>query len=214
MNNAKHKSPPVHHGRREAKFARVTRWGRLPQVLRGIDAARAAGLPVKINAVVIRGHNDTEVLPLAEWAFAEGLPLRFIEFMPLDGRGIWSQERVVPEAEIIGALSSQHSVEPLPRSDDPATYYRIDGRHRLGVISTVSRPFCSSCNRLRLSSTGELFSCLFSGSGADLKTPLRDGADDAALLARIRRHVWHKEAGYALSPGYVERPITMHHLGG
>lgn len=194
-------------------FARLT-GGELAPVLRGIDAARAAGLPVKINSVILRGHNEDEVLPLVRWALAEHLPLRFIEFMPLDGRGYWNAERVVREDEILAQLAPHYTIEAEAPSDDPAHYFRIDGRYALGMISTVSKPFCRRCDRVRVSATGRLYSCLFSADGPDLRTMLREGADDDAIEARMRTHVWHKEAGYAERPGYVERPITMHVMGG
>jgi cyclic pyranopterin phosphate synthase len=188
--------------------------GDVEPVLRGIDAAREAGLPVKINAVIIRDYNEHEILPLARWAAAEQLPMRFIEFMPLDGRGFWNEQRVIGEREMLDALATEFSVDALPVTDEPARYYLLDGRHRLGIISTVTRPFCRRCDRLRLSATGTLYSCLFSATGAELRDLLRASPDSAALVERIRGHVWHKEAGYAERPGYVERPITMHHLGG
>jgi cyclic pyranopterin phosphate synthase len=187
--------------------------GTVEDVVEGIGTAQAAGLPVKINTVVVRGYNEDQILPLVNWAALRNIPLRFIEFMPLDGRSHWSQERVVPEAEILACLQPHFHVESLSRGSDPATYYLLDGRYRLGVISTITNPFCASCDRLRLTATGELYGCLFSSRGRDLRGPLRDGADDAALEAIIRGHVWNKEPGYAAN-GYVERPITMHALGG
>jgi cyclic pyranopterin phosphate synthase len=196
-----------------AGFNRLT-GGELAPVLRGIDAARAAGLPVKINSVILRGHNEDEVLPLVRWAIAERLPLRFIEFMPLDGRGYWNAERVVREDEILARLAPHYRIESCPPTDAPAHEYRLDGEHLLGMISTVSKPFCRRCDRVRVSATGQLFSCLFSADGPDLRALLRGGADDDAIEARVRGHVWHKEAGYAERPGYVERPITMHVMGG
>jgi cyclic pyranopterin phosphate synthase len=183
-------------------------------VLEGIRAARDAGFPVKLNAVVIRGYNDDEVLPLVRWAKSEDLSLRFIEFMPLDGLGLWTREKVVSEAEILEAVGGEFKVERLPRTDEPAEYFLLDSTFRLGIIPTISNPFCSRCDRVRLSATGELYSCLFSEKGRDLKTPLRTGATDAELAGLVQGHVWHKEAGYAVRPGYVERPVTMHHLGG
>ncbi len=197
-------------------FRRLT-GGEVAPVLAGIDAARAAGLPVKINSVVIRDHNETEVLPLVRWAVAEKLTLRFIEFMPLDGRGYWNDARVVRADEILAHLHPYYALYGEPETDDPARYYRLGsaaGGYRLGMISTISKPFCKRCDRVRLSATGSLYACLFSPTGADLKTPLRDGADDASLVQRIRQHIWHKEAGYAERPGYVERPVTMHVMGG
>ncbi len=201
------------------RFHAMTR-GQVAPVLRGISAAREAGIQVKLNSVVIRGYNEDEVLPLVRWAYAEKLSLRFIEFMPLDGRGFWTQEKVIRQDEILGQVAGEFSVRALPRTAEPAEYFVLvprdgEGEFRLGVIPTISRPFCSTCDRVRLSAIGELYSCLFSEKGRDLKTPLRAGEDDAVLTQAIRDHVWHKEAGYAARPqGYVERAVTMHRLGG
>lgn len=197
--------------------------GPIEPVLEGIEAARAAGIPVKLNAVVIRDYNEPEILPVLEWARSRRIPLRFIEFMPLDGRGAWSAQRVMPETEILARLADHYSIRELPRTPDPATLYRLRPRdardatvqdYELGIISTISRPFCASCDRVRLSPLGELYACLFSASGRDLRGPLRAGASDAELASLIRGHIWHKEAGYVAQAGYVERPISMHHLGG
>ena len=197
----------------EERFAALTK-GSLPEVLRGIRAARDAGLPIKLNAVIIRGQNEQDVLPLAEWAYEEQLPLRYIEFMPLDGKGGWTPEKVVPEAEIIQALQSRFRVDALPRTREPATYYRLDDDYRIGVISTVSNPFCSTCDRVRITATGEIFPCLFSPLGIDLKSTLRGGATDEELRDAIRQAVWRKGKGFAESAGYVQRAVGMHALGG
>ncbi|TXH04206.1 MAG: GTP 3',8-cyclase MoaA [Nevskiaceae bacterium] len=198
----------------ESIFARMSGGrGSAAAVTRGIVAARDAGLPVKINTVVMRGHNEGEIPALVRWARQQRIPLRLIEFMPLDGGGAWSAERVVPEAEMLAPLRAAFSLEAMPATDEPARYYRVDGDYELGVISTISKPFCQRCDRLRLTATGELYACLFSAKGRDLRALLRDGADDAQLLAAVRDHVWHKERGYAAT-GYVERPISMHALGG
>jgi len=178
-------------------------------VLRGIEAAR--GLPLKINTVLIRGYNDHEILPLARWAHEAGLELRFIEFMPLDGRGFWSRDKVVTGREVLDALAPHFPIEALARDASPATRYRL-GAGALGIISTISDPFCASCDRVRITADGKLYACLFSARGTDLRDPLRAGAGDIA--GRIRAAVWHKEAGYVAQPGYVQRPVTMHHLGG
>ncbi|UPG89082.1 GTP 3',8-cyclase MoaA [Luteibacter aegosomaticola] len=183
-------------------------------VLDGIRALADAGASVKLNAVVVRGDNDGEIVPLLEWAMAQGLPLRFIEYMPLDAPGHWRRDAVMSEAEMLAAIGVHHRVETLARSSDPASPYQVDGRYPLGIISTVSHPFCASCDRLRLTATGELFTCLFSPVGTPLGTRLREGADDATLEAIVRRAVWLKDAGYASRPGPVERPITMHAMGG
>jgi cyclic pyranopterin phosphate synthase len=183
-------------------------------VLDGIDALVAAGANVKLNAVVIRGDNEADVVPLLEWAMARSLPLRFIEYMPLDAPGHWKRDAVVSEAEMLAAIGERHGVEARPRSHDPATPYLIDGHYPLGIISTVSNPFCSTCDRLRLTATGELFTCLFSPVGTPLGTMMRNGTDDEALTAQVRRAVWLKDAGYASRPGPVDRSLTMHAMGG
>jgi cyclic pyranopterin phosphate synthase len=198
-------------------FARLSGNREVQPVLDGIAAARAAGLPLKLNAVVVRGVNDDEILPLTRWAMAQALPLRFIEFMPLDGRHEWSKQRVVTEAEILERLRGEFGVEALPRGSDPAAYFELrggDDQVKIGVIATVSNPFCASCDRLRLTADGKLYPCLFSPKGVSLREPLRDGADDAGLRALIRDTVWHKDAGYIAHPGYAERRIAMNSLGG
>lgn len=196
------------------RFEQLTR-GPLQPVLDGIAAARHAGLPFKLNAVVIRDYNDGEIESLADWAFAQALELRFIEFMPLDNARQWSRERVVTEAEILARIERRFGrIERRPRDSSPATEYLVGGQHRLGIITTMSDPFCGSCDRVRLTSTGELFPCLFSDHGIGLRDRLRAGAGEAELLDRIRGTVWTKESGFAAPRGYVERPITMHRLGG
>lgn len=194
-------------------FRRLTRREIAP-VLDGIDALADAGARVKLNAVVIRGDNEQDIVPLLEWAMARGLPLRYIEYMPLDAPGHWKRDAVVSEAEILAAIGRSHRVEAQPRGNDPATPYLVDGHYSLGVISTVSNPFCSTCDRLRLTATGELFTCLFSPVGMPLGARLREGADDAALAAQVAKAVWLKDAGYASRPGPVDRPLTMHAMGG
>lgn len=187
--------------------------GSVADVLDGIERAMAVGLPTKINTVVLRDHNDDQILPLVRWAQAKGIALRFIEFMPLDNHGTWSSHRVVSEIEILDLLRQHYPVEALPRGNEPATYYRVGNGFEIGMISTISNPFCATCDRLRLTATGQLYACLFSSHDRDLRTPLRQGINDDGLEAIIRGHVWQKEAGYA-STGYVERPISMHALGG
>ncbi|NID16941.1 GTP 3',8-cyclase MoaA [Luteibacter yeojuensis] len=194
-------------------FRRLTRREIAP-VLDGIDALADAGAKVKLNAVVIREDNEKDIVPLLEWAMARGLPLRYIEYMPLDAPGRWKRDAVLSEAEILAAIGASHRVEALPRGHDPATPYVVDGHYPLGIISTVSNPFCSTCDRLRITATGELFTCLFSPVGVPLGARLRDGADDEALGAQIARAVWLKDAGYASRPGPVDRPLTMHAMGG
>ena len=199
-------------------FAKLSGGRSIKPVLAGIAAARDAGIPVKLNAVIIRDINQDEILPLARYAAAERLPLRYIEFMPLDGRGEWTHERVVPEADILACLRNEFVVTALPRGNDPAAYYELDGGGEIGppigIIATVSNPFCASCDRLRVTADGSLYPCLFSKTGISLRDPMRAGADDAALSKLIRATVWNKDAGYAAQPGYAERPIAMNTLGG
>lgn len=205
-------------------FERLSGQRAIGPVLDGIAAARAAGIAIKLNAVIVRGINEDEILPLARYAIREALPLRYIEFMPLDGRGEWSRDRVVTQAEIVARLATEFDLTALPRGNDPAAYFRLlHGRGEaaasgeaaeIGIISTVSNPFCASCDRLRLTADGALYPCLFSKSGTSLRDPLRAGADDAQLAALIRETVWNKDAGYVTQPGYAARPIAMNTLGG
>jgi len=194
-------------------FRRLTRREIAP-VLDGIAALVDAGARIKLNAVVIRGDNEKDVVPLLEWAMARNIPLRYIEYMPLDAPGQWKRDAVVSEAEMLAAIRATHHVDDLPRGHDPSTPYLVDGRYALGVISTVSNPFCSTCDRLRLTATGELFTCLFSPLGTPLGTRMREGVADDVLAEQVRRAVWLKEAGYASRPGPVDRPLTMHAMGG
>jgi cyclic pyranopterin phosphate synthase len=195
-----------------ARF-REMRGGDLEPVLEGINEAIALRVPFKLNTVLIRGRNDDQILPLVDWAMQRGAELRFIEYMPLDAPGNWSADQVVPEAEILGALRARHRVTRLPRTPEPATYYDCDG-HRVGVVSTISNPFCSSCDRVRLTARGELFACLFSNLGTQLGEALRAGAAPDDLRQLMRAGVWNKEAGYAAKPAPIERPLLMHAMGG
>lgn len=197
-----------------AIFAKLSGGRSIKPVLAGIVAARDAGIPIKLNAVIIRGINEAEILPLARYAAREKLPLRYIEFMPLDGRGEWTRDRVVPQADILEHLRAEFAVTALPRSNDPAAYYELDDGNEIGIIATVSNPFCASCDRLRITADGSLYPCLFSKNGISLRDPMRAGADDAALSKLIRSTVWNKDAGYAANPGYSDRPIAMNSLGG
>jgi GTP 3',8-cyclase len=196
------------------QFAYLTGGAKVGEVLRGIDAARGAGLPVKLNAVIIRGCNEDAVLPLAKWAYREALPLRFIEFMPLDGRGLWSRDKVVTESEIIAQLGSEFELERLPRTHAPAVYYLLNGRLEIGVISTVSNPFCAQCDRMRLTADGRLFTCLFASAGADLRQPLRTRRNLNRIESIIRRTLWAKPPGFVEKLGLSTGHANMHVLGG
>ena len=159
------------------------------RVLGGITAARAAGLaPIKVNTVVRRGMNEESIVPLARWARDEGLILRFIEFMDVGHSNHWRMDEVVPAAEILARVDAELPLEALPPNypGEVADRYRYrDGSGEVGVIASVTRPFCGACTRARLSAEGELFTCLFAARGTDLKGPLRGGAPDVDLVERI-----------------------------
>ncbi len=163
------------------------------KVLDGIAAARAAGLaPIKVNTVVRRGMNEPSVLPLARWARDEGLILRFIEYMDVGHSNGWRLDDVVPAEEILALIDAAMPLEPVAaqyRGEVAGRYAYRDGSGELGVIASVTRPFCGDCTRARLSAEGHLYTCLFAVSGVDLKTPLRAGESDAELADRIRA-VW------------------------
>ena len=191
-------------------------------VLAGIEAAAAADLtPIKINSVVQRGVNDHTVVELARHFQGSGHILRFIEFMDVGTLNDWKMESVVPSSEIVERIDAEMPLEPVPPSypGEVATRYAYtDGSGEIGVISSVTKPFCGDCTRLRLSPEGELFTCLFGSTGTDLRTPLRNGASDDDL-GQILRKVWmgrtdrYSEQRTSLTkprPGKVE----MYHIGG
>ncbi len=159
------------------------------RVLDGIEAARAAGLsPIKINTVVRRGLNDASILPLARWARGEGFILRFIEYMDVGHSNGWRMDDVVPAAEIVARLSEELPLEPVAPgyAGEVANRWRYaDGSGEVGVIASVTQPFCGACTRLRLSAEGRLYTCLFAVDGHDLRAPLRGGATDEELTGRI-----------------------------
>jgi cyclic pyranopterin phosphate synthase len=163
------------------------------RVLDGIAAARSAGLaPIKVNTVVRRGMNEASILPLARWARDEELVLRFIEYMDVGHSNGWRLDDVVPASEILAALDAEMPLEPLEpgyRGEVAGRYRYRDGSGEVGVIASVTRPFCGDCTRARLSADGSLYTCLFAVSGVDLKTPLRAGESDEELAGRIRA-IW------------------------
>lgn len=181
------------------KFAKITRWGRLKQVLDGIEAADRAGLKIKINAVALKGVNDDEVHTMVEWCGARGYDLTFIEVMPMGDMDeetrlgqYWSLEDVRTE------LATRWTMTDIPkRTGGPARYMRIEETNAdIGFITPLTHNFCESCNRVRLTCTGQLFMCLGQEDEADLRTPLRAGADDAPLREAIRAAILHKPKGH------------------
>jgi cyclic pyranopterin phosphate synthase len=169
----------------------------ISRVLDGIAAARSAGLsPIKVNTVVRRGLNESSILPLARWARDEGLILRFIEYMDVGTANGWRLDDVVSAEEIVGLIDAELPLEPVSanyRGEVAGRYRYRDGSGEVGVIASVTRPFCGDCTRARLSAEGHLYTCLFAVRGTDLKTPLRDGESDTELEDRIRA-VWGMRA--------------------
>ncbi|HKI91595.1 MAG TPA: radical SAM protein, partial [Gaiellaceae bacterium] len=159
------------------------------RVLEGIDAAAAAGLPVKVNAVVKRGVNDGDVVMLAERFRGTGHTLRFIEYMDVGSTNGWRLDEVVPADEIVRRIDAVWPLEPVPaaRGDETARRFRYrDGAGEIGVIASVTQPFCGGCSRARLSAEGRLYTCLFAARGHDLRAPLRLGASDTELAETVR----------------------------
>lgn len=203
---------------RPERFARITRRDRLPDVLLGLAAAQAAGLaPVKINAVPVRGVNDDEIADLAAFAVEHGYRMRFIESMPLDAQGAWDRARMVSADEILERLGERFELEPLPRQGNaPAEEWRVVGTEAaIGVIASVTRPFCGGCDRVRLTADGQLRNCLFAATESDLRALLRGGADDDTIEAAWRASVAGKGPGHAINSAdfrQPERPMSA--IGG
>jgi len=206
------------------RFLALSRRDELARVIAGIDAALDAGLePVKVNAVVIRGVNDGEIVDLARFGRDRGVGMRFIEFMPLDAQGAWSDAQVVPAREIIDRI---HEVFPLEAVGvthaEPAARWRyLDGRGDVGVIASVTEPFCESCDRVRITAEGQFRTCLFALDEIDLRAELRaegglDGADlDVRLATAIERAVAGKWAGHRIGQVDFVRPSrSMSQIGG
>ena len=200
------------------KFERMTRRDELERVLLGIDAAKEAGFaPVKINAVVERGVNDDEIVDLARFGRERGVEVRFIEFMPLDATGHWMNDKVVGQDDIVAAIHAVHPLEVVPaRGAAPANTWRyLDGGGTVGVIPTVTKPFCGDCDRVRLTADGQFRTCLFATTEFDLRQLMRDGATDDELAAEIQRAVGTKWAGHQINQVTFVRPRrTMSQIGG
>ena len=204
------------------RFEALTRRDSLQKVLAGLAAAAEAGLnPIKVNAVLVRGHNEDEIESLAEHARECGWELRFIECMPLDNDNRWEPRRVVTGEEARGRISKRWALEPAAIQDPsaPATRWRYtDGGGTIGFIDSVSHPFCETCSRLRLTADGKFLVCLYDDRETDLKTMLRDGSGDQTIVAAIRQAVAGKGRGGALDILERKQAIpgtrTMHQIGG
>jgi GTP 3',8-cyclase len=202
-----------------ARFRQLTRRDGLEQVIAGILAAKEAGFaPIKINAVIIRGVNEQDVTPLAHFARTHNLEMRFIEYMPI-GAEVWERGKVYFAHEILEQLEQQ--VAPLVPAEDydpraPAMEFRYaDGPGRVGIIASVSRPFCLSCNRVRLTAEGKLRNCLFALDEVDLMPLLRGNAPAAEIAALVRRNIASKWEGHEINTARFIKPLrTMHSIGG
>ena len=202
------------------QFRQIARRDRLADVLAGLAAAADAGLtPVKVNAVLMRGINDHEAGPLLRWAIGEGYHLRFIEQMPLDAQHGWDRSTMVTADEILAMLQGEFDLEPVgqdERGSAPAEEWVVDGGPaRVGVIGSVTRPFCGACDRVRLTADGQLRNCLFAREESDLRTPLRAGATDDELVARMRAAMLAKLPGHGIDdPGFLQPARPMSAIGG
>jgi cyclic pyranopterin phosphate synthase len=203
---------------RRPTFITLARRDRLDDVLRGLAAAAAAGLqPVKINAVLMRGVNDDQAVELLDFCLANGYRLRFIEQMPLDAQRGWDRADMITAEEIFATLESAHRLTPLAgRGSSPAEEFLVDdGPARVGVIASVTRPFCGSCDRVRLTADGQFRNCLFARSESDLRGPMRSGASDAELAARWRASVAGKRAGHGIDDvTFLQPDRPMSAIGG
>ncbi|HAQ24010.1 MAG TPA: GTP 3',8-cyclase MoaA [Acidimicrobiaceae bacterium] len=199
------------------RFAELTLRDELPRVLDGIEAAIDAGLnPVKVNAVVMRGVNDDELVDFARFGRNCGVVIRFIEFMPLDADEAWSGGAVVGQDEILERIGEVFPLEPVTRTSAPASRFRyVDGAGEIGVVASVTRSFCDSCDRIRLTADGQFRNCLFAVGEYDLRSLLRSGADDEEVSTLMEQAVGAKWAGHGIGTVDFIRPArSMSQIGG
>jgi cyclic pyranopterin phosphate synthase len=201
------------------RFRELTRRDRITDVFAGMAAARAAGLtPVKVNSVLLRGINEDEAVPLLRFALEHGYQLRFIEQMPLDPQHGWDRSNMVTAAEILESLGTAFDLTPEPgeRGGAPAERWLVDGGPDVvGVIASVTRPFCAACDRTRLTADGQLRNCLFSQTETDLRAPLRDGASDEEIARLWQATMWAKAAGHGINDaGFHQPDRPMSAIGG
>ena len=212
-----------------ARFKRITFRDKHAEVLAGLAAARAAGLePVKVNAVLLRGVNDDEAPALLAWALSEGYELRFIEQMPLDAQHAWDRTAMITADEVLASLRAVYELAPaaaVDRGSAPAeTWSVLDGPDRgswrqaaprVGIVGSVTRPFCGACDRVRLTADGQLRDCLFATTESDLRTAMRTGADDDELARRFMASIAGKRAGHGIDdPGFLQPARPMSAIGG
>ena len=204
---------------RPERFSAIRRRGELDVVLNAMSAAEKAGLtPLKVNVVLLRGHNDDEILDFAAFARTTGRIVRFIEFMPLDAQGEWDRGQLVTGREVFERIRAVWPLRPLsePSGAAPAERFRFaDGIGEIGLISSVSEPFCGTCNRLRLTADGALRNCLFSDDEQTVRDLLRNGGTNADLSLLFRQAVWTKFPGHGINdPGFLSPARSMSMIGG
>ena len=204
---------------RQDTFHEITRRDRLADVVDGLAAANEAGLgPVKVNAVLLRGVNDDQAAELLRWCIERGYELRFIEQMPLDAQHGWSREGMITADEIFARLEPEFALTPAvePRGSAPAEKFLVDGGPAtVGVIASVTRPFCGDCDRVRLTADGQVRNCLFARQESDLRSALRDGASDEVLAERWRVAMRGKAAGHGIDdPTFLQPDRPMSAIGG
>jgi cyclic pyranopterin phosphate synthase len=204
---------------RPERFGTIRRRGRLEEVLEAMDAAEQAGLsPIKVNVVLARGVNEDEILDFAAFARTYGRVVRFIELMPLDAGGAWRRAQVVPSAEVLALIGERWPLEAVSSPGDPAPAVRYrfaDGAGEIGVIATVTQPFCGTCNRLRVTADGMVRNCLFSDDERALRPLLRAGASDEELAAVFHGVLRAKRAGHGIDePGFLRPRRSMSMIGG
>ncbi len=201
------------------RFTQITRRDRLDDVLAGLRAAAEAGLtPVKVNAVLLRGINDGDAVPLLEYCVANGYELRIIEQMPLDAQHAWDRQDMITAEEILDSLRARFelSEDSVERGASPAETWLVDGGPaRVGVIASVTRAFCGSCDRTRLTADGQIRNCLFAREESDLRGALRSGAPDDEIADRWRTAMWGKRPGHGIDdPAFLQPARSMSAIGG
>ena len=207
------------HSLKSDRFSEITGGGPLQKVIAGIRAAKEGGFQsIKINAVIIRGCNDDEIADLASLAVAGDVSVRFIEYMPFDGQKLWGMEKVVSGSEIVDRIQERYKLVPLPRQNgSTAKNYKFeDELGEIGIITSITAPFCSDCDRIRLSADGKIVPCLFDRTGFDIRPLIRKGTSDEEIMAFMRNAISRKAPGVEtlLKQQRLEHVRPMHTIGG
>jgi cyclic pyranopterin phosphate synthase len=207
------------HSLKPDRFSEISGGGVFEKVMEGINSAKKNQIPLKVNAVIIRGCNEDDIVDLASLAYPENITVRFIEYMPFDGERMWGKEKVVSGKEIVERIRTRYELIPETREQgSTAKVYRFaDGAGRIGVITSISEPFCSDCDRIRLSADGKIVPCLFDKAGYDLKLLLRSSATDEEISNFIRNAISRKAPGVETllkQVSVLQHIRPMHTIGG